>query len=223
MRKWILFSIFLFIVVILTDISQANYDYSTGRWLQRDPLGYVDGMNLYEYVESNPVKNFDSNGLSIIPPGLGLIWEWACCSCLVYSEAGRRGQDCMTPVWFVMRNRQSSSWPDFRGEQSFCRQSHNRGKFEGGAGSTRYDSCFKCPWPSSLGKLEREEIEKAKWICLGGSGNNDPTGGAQYFFSVGKAPGWMKKQEAKGNCVRVNVPNCSVLEFWKCKSRPLAQ
>jgi len=28
------------------------YDYD--RWLQRDPAGYVDGMNLYEYVRSDP-------------------------------------------------------------------------------------------------------------------------------------------------------------------------
>jgi len=26
------------------------YSYSLGRWYTHDPLGYVDGMNLYEYV-----------------------------------------------------------------------------------------------------------------------------------------------------------------------------
>lgn len=35
-----------------------------GRWMQRDPLGYVDGGSLYEYVRSNPTQYMDSYGLS---------------------------------------------------------------------------------------------------------------------------------------------------------------
>src|SRR5690606_16358309 len=34
-----------------------------GRFLQRDPLGYVDGMGLYEYVMGNPVGYLDPMGL----------------------------------------------------------------------------------------------------------------------------------------------------------------
>ncbi|MCG8356303.1 MAG: DUF6531 domain-containing protein [Kiloniellales bacterium] len=34
------------------------YDPARGRFLQRDPKGYIDGMGLYEYVKSNPI-NFD--------------------------------------------------------------------------------------------------------------------------------------------------------------------
>jgi len=39
------------------------YDPAKGRFLQRDPMEYVDGMNLYEYVRSNPLKVSDSLGL----------------------------------------------------------------------------------------------------------------------------------------------------------------
>ena len=39
------------------------YDYYTGRWLTYDPLGYVDGLNLYEYPRSNPVILVDPSGL----------------------------------------------------------------------------------------------------------------------------------------------------------------
>ena len=39
-----------------------SYDYYTGRWLQQDPLGYVDGLNLYEYVKSNPSTGLDPMG-----------------------------------------------------------------------------------------------------------------------------------------------------------------
>ncbi|MFC1782659.1 RHS repeat-associated core domain-containing protein, partial [Planctomycetota bacterium] len=47
------------------------YDYHTGRWLTRDPIGYNDGTNLYQYVRSNPVIYTDSKGLlqEIAPVG----------------------------------------------------------------------------------------------------------------------------------------------------------
>ena len=34
-----------------------------GRWIQRDPIGYAGGINLYEYVVSNPVGSTDASGL----------------------------------------------------------------------------------------------------------------------------------------------------------------
>jgi hypothetical protein len=40
-----------------------TYDPSSGRFLQRDPLGYVDGFNLYEYANSNPINMSDPYGL----------------------------------------------------------------------------------------------------------------------------------------------------------------
>ena len=39
------------------------YDPETGRFISRDPIGYVDGMNLYEYVKSSPMKAVDPTGL----------------------------------------------------------------------------------------------------------------------------------------------------------------
>ncbi len=41
-----------------------------GRWLTRDPIGYVGGMNLYQYGSSNPLGNIDPFGL-LPPPGGG--------------------------------------------------------------------------------------------------------------------------------------------------------
>jgi RHS repeat-associated protein len=40
-----------------------SYDPLYGRFLQRDPVGYVDGMNLYEYVQSYPTMKRDPTGM----------------------------------------------------------------------------------------------------------------------------------------------------------------
>ncbi len=39
-------------------------DLETGTWLSRDPAGFVDGPNLYAYVQQNPWSKFDPLGLS---------------------------------------------------------------------------------------------------------------------------------------------------------------
>jgi RHS repeat-associated protein len=38
------------------------YDPELGRFLSKDPKGYVDGMNLYAYVKNNPVRYLDPMG-----------------------------------------------------------------------------------------------------------------------------------------------------------------
>ena len=43
--------------------AKAEYHPTLGRWMQRDPVGYVDGMGLYEYVRSNPAALLDWLGL----------------------------------------------------------------------------------------------------------------------------------------------------------------
>ncbi len=43
-----------------------TYSPHLGRWLHRDPLGYVDGVSLYEYVCSDPISSKDPFGLITI-------------------------------------------------------------------------------------------------------------------------------------------------------------
>ena len=47
----------------LYHVRHRTYHPRLGRWLQRDPIGYVDGMSLYEYCGSGPVVGTDPDGL----------------------------------------------------------------------------------------------------------------------------------------------------------------
>jgi len=49
------------------------YNPHLGRWVNRDPIRYKDGMNLYQYVRSNPARYVDPFGLFVLrlPNGEG--------------------------------------------------------------------------------------------------------------------------------------------------------
>ncbi len=44
-----------------------NYNPELGRWMQRDPIGYRGGVNLYGYVKSQPMNYVDTMGLEPEP------------------------------------------------------------------------------------------------------------------------------------------------------------
>lgn len=47
----------------LVLFGRRYYDPALGRWLTRDPLGKLDGVNDYAFVHNNPVNRIDPNGL----------------------------------------------------------------------------------------------------------------------------------------------------------------
>ena len=55
------------------------YDYATARFLQPDPTGYSDGLNLYSYCANNPVTFYDPMGLSkdVVSPEERARRNWA--------------------------------------------------------------------------------------------------------------------------------------------------
>jgi len=52
----------------LYHVRHRSYHPTLGRWLTRDPIGYTDGMGLYEYAECAPLHWLDPSGLAWIDP-----------------------------------------------------------------------------------------------------------------------------------------------------------
>jgi len=47
----------------LYQVRHRHYHPSLGRWVQRDPIRYADGLSLYAYVRSSPLSKIDPFGL----------------------------------------------------------------------------------------------------------------------------------------------------------------
>jgi RHS repeat-associated protein len=47
------------------------YSPATGRFIQPDPIGYSGGLNLYGYVENNPISNVDPLGQDLLGAAVG--------------------------------------------------------------------------------------------------------------------------------------------------------
>ena len=51
-----------------------DYDPTIGRYIQSDPIGLGDGVNVYGYVHSSPMNYYDPNGETAIHLGRGALW-----------------------------------------------------------------------------------------------------------------------------------------------------
>ena len=60
-----------------------DYDPTTGRYLQADPLGLVDGASVYGYVGQNPVMNADPTG-QCFGPAAPLFWYCVGAAIMLY-------------------------------------------------------------------------------------------------------------------------------------------
>lgn len=48
-------------------LAQAFYNPSTGKWLSRDPIGELGGLNQHGFVSADPVNRLDGLGLAVQP------------------------------------------------------------------------------------------------------------------------------------------------------------
>ena len=58
------------------------YSPNLGRWLNRDPVGELGGMNLYGFLNNEPLSRLDPHGRFIIDVGAGLYQLMKCRCCL---------------------------------------------------------------------------------------------------------------------------------------------
>jgi hypothetical protein len=72
-------------------------DAELGRWLTRDPLGYVDGMGLYEYVADRPVIASD-------PSGAILLCDYMCSSWAAGTSSWGDGRHTYGPCYSGVGN-----------------------------------------------------------------------------------------------------------------------
>ncbi len=71
-------------IVELCDLRARTYDPRIGRFLQRDPAGYVDGTNLYSYTGNAPLRFTDATGFGrsetkhpwFVDPDAGMWPKW---------------------------------------------------------------------------------------------------------------------------------------------------
>lgn len=67
------------------------YNPATARWNMRDPLGFVDGPNVYAYVAGNPVMYSDPSGGILGPLVCGLAIGGAIAGALYAADGGGGG------------------------------------------------------------------------------------------------------------------------------------
>jgi len=86
----------------LTRFGARDYDAETGRWTQKDPIGFKGGdSNLYAYSANDPVNLFDPTGLFVG-------------DCIAKEYLDKYGND----AWNKIRNDRDSTQPVIPGEQS---------------------------------------------------------------------------------------------------------
>jgi RHS repeat-associated protein len=67
----------------LYTVRFRTYSPTLGRWLERDPAGYVDGMGLYEYVRGGAIDAVDPSGRWTVPTSvmsrtISTVMQWGC-------------------------------------------------------------------------------------------------------------------------------------------------
>jgi hypothetical protein len=92
-------------VIAPTRAAHAVYNADLGRWMQRDPAGFVDGPNPSLFVRGNPSRWHDSHGLLALPVDIrgtqGTAMNCGGFKCVANIVVDLDSH--LTPLWMVAR------------------------------------------------------------------------------------------------------------------------
>jgi hypothetical protein len=102
MTRWLIPFCLLAVTLLPATPAAAEMHPGLGRFMQRDPAGYADGMSLFEYVTSNPVITGDASGkVSVVL----FAWQIKCISDIVSQYA-----TTPAPPGWVGANASNDDW-----------------------------------------------------------------------------------------------------------------
>lgn len=169
---------------------------------------YIDGMNIYEYTKSNPLRYEDPFGLYC--PGE----QASCLICLVGAEARGTNDICQQAVRETVMNRVYGR-DGRKAGKSICEVvSEGDGLQFNGYKTSYYKQCIsdlKCCDTTKYEQLIINAIAKRPL-----TGNSPLTKGSSWFHDTSiDTPPWIKRAIAEGRMEEVSVDGCSSFRFYK--------
>jgi RHS repeat-associated protein len=152
-----------------TGLYHVRYRYyhpPLGRWTSRDPIGYADGMGLYEYGRSHPIAGIDPLGTEWYKP-----WTWGGKEKEAAKDIG--GETAKTAVEELSKN------------------AAEKGKFEANPKIKRPAPVTPGEMAEAIGKNIRNQGCKAGWDAV-----DAMKGGLEGFSESNACKSWYKKAHA---------------------------
>ena len=121
----------------------AFYNPSTGRWLNRDPIGTRGGPNEFAFTKNCPVCNVDRLGQQIVPPLFGPMCPY--CICMSVEVEYKPGGKQLDLGFVVNYDAPGKNWPawlwgtmvhvrwNVLGNPSLCSYFQDEGRMSGHA------------------------------------------------------------------------------------------
>ena len=154
----------------LYDVRRRPYNPQLGRWMPTDPAGYVDGMNLFEYVKNGPVVRIDPLGLQSTQPSVDK--TQACCKYSETTQVENTGPLYCAWNWSRRFQQEEPNTGSWHSPQEVCKCAGAHIKQAGSWRSTsidvlddaRWGKCCRCSIELRRGPLGSFIWIPGKWL-----------------------------------------------------------